>query len=491
MKPHLRMSVARRLTLLAIAESVTIAFLAAIVLISLRHIEDNVAFTRRYGLPPIELIGSVLVQNGHILDTARHQLSTGEELDPAIVDEHVRLLRTLESRYRLDWLIKNNPAPDAVKVKGTLVPAGRSDLIDDEKSAFDDFIDAVRRFEGANSVEPSARLVERTRALRDVQSSLRVLRNVSAAQVVVWQEGVEREVERVRSMVFFVATGGIIIAAWAALHVRRAIAPRIRQLVRKVRRFSEIGVNERIVDAGADEIGILANAIDAGFTAIIERDRDRERFLAVVAHELKTPLSSILGFAQAANRYPDNVALSRRSLDLVERHGARLSRLLEDVLLAARARGGDLPLHREPMDLVTDVERVLAEVETARPGRALSFQGPASAPLLGDQGLLAHALWTLVTYAVAISSPGQAVKVSVVHEPPHCEVRVDLDGRDMSPEEFDRALAPFGALVYEGVGGARTGIGLFLCREIARVHGGALRMEHTGIGLRLVLELPS
>lgn len=490
MKPRLRISVAKRLALLAVAESATISILAVVILISLRQIEENIAFTRRFGLPPIELIGKVLVQNGHILDTARHQLSSGDTLDPATVDEHLRTLHALESRYRLEWLIKANPSADALKARAVLEPAGRTDLIDDEKTAFDDFIDAARRLEAATHLEPPDRTTEMARDLRDIQSSLRVLRNVATGQVIVAQRAVEEEVEQVRSLVLLVAAAGVIAAAWAALHVRRAIAPRIRQLVHKVRRFSEVGVNERVFDAGWDEIGILANAIDAGFTAIMERDREREKFLAVVAHELKTPLSSILGFAQAANQRPDNVELGRRALELVERHGLRLSRLLEDVLLAARARAGDLPIHREPMDLGAGVRKVVAEVQAAAPTREIAIDTPLSAPILADEGLLLHSLWTFITYGVAISA-GLPLRISIVHEPPHCEVRLDVHGRDLSEDEFSRALAPFGALVYEGIGGARTGIGLFLCREIARVHGGALRIERTASGIRLVLELPA
>lgn len=491
MKPHLRISVARRLALLAIAESVTITVLAAIILLSVQRVGEYVAFTRRYGLPPIDAIGKVLVQNGHILDTARHQLSLGEDLDPAIAEEHVRVLRALESRYRFEWLIAGNSTPDAVKGRRVLEPAGRTDLIDDEKAAFDEFIGALRSVDDARKLELPIRTNETVSALTDTQSALRQLRNVSIDQVAVWQAAVQQEIDGVRRLVLIVAVLGIVVATWAALHVRRAIAPRIHQLVRKVRRFAEIGVNERVFDSGQDEIGVLANALDAGFNAIMNRDRDRERFLAVVAHELKTPLSSILGFAQAANLRPGDEKFGRRALELVERHGLRLNQLLEHVLLAARARIGDLTLHRAPTDLAADVCKVVLEVEASGSGRPISVQGLAGAPILADEQLLLHALWVLLTYAVAITPLGKSVSVSIVHEPPRSEVRVDVDGRDLSDAEFAHALAPFGALVYEGVGGARTGIGLFLCREIARVHGGALRMERMPTGLRLVLELPS
>ena len=68
---------------------------------------------------------------------------------------------------------------------------------------------------------------------------------------------------------------GLLGSLALGLQVHRAIAPRIRRLVREVRRFQQLGVHERLLEEGRDEIAVLANALDAGFAAIATQDRER------------------------------------------------------------------------------------------------------------------------------------------------------------------------------------------------------------------------
>jgi signal transduction histidine kinase len=483
-----RISVARRLALLAIVEIATVAILSLVALGAMRHVERNLAVTRHYGVPPINVLGKALIDNNHVRDVVVHQLDSGVAPDRALLERHIQYLRDVEGRYRAEWLIKDNPSPQAQAAREVLASVDHLALIEEEGAAMSRLSDALDHLEVIVNEDPSPDLVQ---TLTNIQNAIRLLNSASTTNLIHWEAALESEVTVVRRRVAVVAVVGLAIAAWAALRVRKAIAPRIRRLVRKVQTFKELGVNETVADRGRDEIGILANAIDAGFGAIVERDRERERFLAIVAHELKTPVSSILGFAHAANTRPNNVDVARKALETVERQGQRLSRLLEDVLLAARARLGDLPCHREPTDLVRDVRKVLDEIAASGESRHVLVEAPHRAPILADKDLLSHALWTLLTYAISASTTSEPVGVHVKSEPPRSEIEVDLQGRHIQREDLERALAPFGSLMYESPSSARTGVGLYLVREIARIHGGALRMEDTNSGYRFLLELPS
>src|SRR5262245_62504400 len=101
--------------------------------------------------------------------------------------------------------------------------------------------------------------------------------------------------------------------------VRRTIAPRIRRLVDKVHRFRDLGVVDQIVDRGDDEIAVLGNALDTGFSAIAARDRERDQFMAVAAHELKTPITSIHGFASVLACHPADRTIADRAIDSISR----------------------------------------------------------------------------------------------------------------------------------------------------------------------------
>jgi two-component system OmpR family sensor kinase len=284
--------------------------------------------------------------------------------------------------------------------------------------------------------------------------------------------------------------GSLILAALLGLHVRAAIAPRIANLVQMVKRFHEFGIHQRVLEQGQDEIAVLANALDVGFAAIAERDRERDRFLAIAAHELKTPMTSIQGFAQVALANP---AQSARALEVIYRQTGRLARLVQDLLLAARARHKELPFHPIARDLAELARRVALEVEAAAPGHAFSVDAPMKVPLLIDEELIAHALWCMFTYASSVSDVERPIPVQVRPGNARVSVAVDIYGPTLPTADLAGVFEPFSALQYEGdIARPRAGVGLFLCREVARLHGGTLRVSNNhGVGSVLTLELPA
>jgi signal transduction histidine kinase len=276
------------------------------------------------------------------------------------------------------------------------------------------------------------------------------------------------------------------------LHVRRAIAPRIQRLVREVQRFKELGVHQRVLEEGRDEIAILANALDAGFAAIAARDRDREQFLAIVAHELKTPMTSILGFTELALARPESTDIRARALGLVRSHAGRLGRLIDDLLLAASTRSGALPFRPQSVDPAALTQKVAAEVVMTMPKRCFDVDVSRSRHLLADEHLLTQAVWTLLTYAAAVAETGRAINVRLEPAGAHLRLEVVFDAPAVTAEEMERAFAPFASVQHEGGSGIRSAVGLFLCREIARVHGGSLlAMNPTEDQRMLVLDLPA
>jgi signal transduction histidine kinase len=284
---------------------------------------------------------------------------------------------------------------------------------------------------------------------------------------------------------------GLLGSFALGLQVHRAIAPRIRRLVRQVQRFKELGVHQRVLEEGRDEIAILANALDAGFAAIAAQDRERERFLALVAHELKTPMTAILGFTELALSRPENAQVRARALDVVRSHANRLGRLIDDLLLAASTRSGALPFRPQSVDAACVTQKVAAEVAVTMPGRSFDVDVERGGRLLADEHLLTQAVWTLLTYAAAIAETGRRILVRL--EPGGARLRLEVvfDAPSVPAEEMERAFAPFASVQYEGGSGIRNAVGLFLCREIARVHGGTLlAMNLTDVQRMLVLDLP-
>jgi two-component system heavy metal sensor histidine kinase CusS len=327
---------------------------------------------------------------------------------------------------------------------------------------------------------------------RDLRTALRRLLRVQVAFIEVENAAIHGRSHQTYSWMSVVGLLGLFGSLALGLQVHQAIAPRIRRLVQQVQKFKELGVHQRVLEEGRDEIAILANALDAGFAAIETQERERERFLALVAHELKTPMTSILGFTELALARPESPEVRARALDVVRSHASRLGRLIDDLLLAASTRSGALPFHPQAVDAACVARKVATEVAVTMPGRSFDVDVDRGGRLLADEHLLTQAVWTLLTYAGAIAETGRKILVRLVPGGARLRLEVVFDAPSVPAEEIERAFAPFASVQYEGGSGVRNAVGLFLCREIARVHGGTLlAMDPTDVQRMLVLELPA
>jgi K+-sensing histidine kinase KdpD len=266
-------------------------------------------------------------------------------------------------------------------------------------------------------------------------------------------------------------------------------ASRVQKLVSYVRRFQDSGKLERVGDRGDDNIAVLANAIDAGFSAIATRERDREQFMAIAAHELKTPVTTIQGYASFLDSHPLS-SDSKRALEIINRQSWRLSRLIEALFLAVRARTGNLRFEPRPLNMSVLVKRVLQEMEPFLSKKTFTSHITDNVSILGDEALLEHALWCLFTCAAALSPESVPVKVTLAKNH-RASLSVDIDPSDYPVAAMEELFLPFRSLQYETADGLRSPIGLYLCREIVRVHNGRLFVHDvSALNPEFLMELP-
>jgi signal transduction histidine kinase len=467
-------SVGRRLTYLVAAEITTALALLILAWVALQKLAADSQFMHRFIHMPVQEINLALDDVARMgkepSDPARERLLLGR------VDEVVK-------HYRATFQVAGNPAPDAQRQRAELSRLGRLDLVDDERRSVATVEQVVARLSAeADRGGFSASDVEALRL------DLRDLLRINLEFVDVAQAEIATNAARTSTMLVSVGLVGIALAGALGWRVRGAIAPRISALVRKVRKFTEYGINERAHIEGHDDIAVLGNALDVGFAAIAERNRERERFLAVAAHELKTPMVSILGFIQAALENPGE---RERALNVIRRQTKRLSHLVEDLLWAASVRGAQLPFHPLSIDISTIVRHLAEEIEEIVPSHPITVLGPSNVLMLADEGLVTHALWSMLSYAGLLSAPDEPIELAVEPTDARVQVKLQVHGSPLPPEDLMRVFEPFSTLQFEGDHRPRSAVGLFLCREIARVHGGTLLVgEQPGIGPVLTLDLP-
>jgi signal transduction histidine kinase len=214
-----------------------------------------------------------------------------------------------------------------------------------------------------------------------------------------------------------------------------------------------------------------------------EAVRQRDEFLSVASHELKTPLTplslKLQNFARAVSAPPDAQLTQRlvRDADVMRRQVKRLSELVNDLLDVSRISTGQLRLELEPVDLSALVREVAArfEPEAERVGCGLTVTAPSLVTGLWDRLRLDQVVSNLLSNALKYGA-GTPVDVHVASDATHVRLRVEDGGIGIPPEAIERIFGRFERAVstrhYGGLG-----LGLYVTRQIVERLGGRVGVE--------------
>ena len=223
--------------------------------------------------------------------------------------------------------------------------------------------------------------------------------------------------------------------------------------------------------------------------------RGRDEFLSVAAHELKTPVTSLRGFAQLAVRQLDATGqieppLARQALDVIDRQSDRLASLVGRLLDVSRIQAGRLVLEPRPSDVTGIVGMVLAgaRARTTRHEIVLEAPGPVFARV--DPTRLEQVMTNLVENAIRYSPDGGRIDVCVAERDGSVEIAVRDRGLGIPPEHRASIFEQYYQAHALNQGGG-MGLGLYISRQIVDLHGGELRAEFPEDGgTRFVVSIP-
>ena len=218
--------------------------------------------------------------------------------------------------------------------------------------------------------------------------------------------------------------------------------------------------------------------------------RARDEFLALAAHELKTPLTSLKGFAQLmARRSTFDLDLLNRMLGQIN----RLDRITRDLLEIARLENGRLELQPHNVDLIALVEAAVLEIQATTSKHTLRFEAP-DGPVTGqwDGDRVVQILENLLSNAVKYSPDAGDVVVRVRSLENEVEVSVQDCGLGIAPQLLPRVFERFYRVADSAETASGLGLGLYVTRTLVEAHGGRIRAESDGPGLgcRFVFTLP-
>jgi PAS domain S-box-containing protein len=268
----------------------------------------------------------------------------------------------------------------------------------------------------------------------------------------------------------------------------------------KPKRFAENDV--RLLQLAADRVALaveqrrLYEVEQQARRQAEEANRTKDEFLALVSHELRSPLNAILGYTRMLRPGPEDREGFSKVTGVIERSAKAQLQIIEDLLDSARIVTGKLRIELSLIDLVPALDAALDTVRSAAEAKGIALVanfGPLPEQVLGDSTRLQQVVWNLLTNAVKFTPEGGQVELRMEGAADHIRIVVSDTGKGVEPEflpfvfdRFRQADSSSGRR-YGGLG-----LGLSLVKHLVELHGGTITAssEGEGRGTTFTITLP-
>ncbi len=285
----------------------------------------------------------------------------------------------------------------------------------------------------------------------------------------------------------------LAISVVVAIILSRSITGPLGRISRAAREIGRGRYDQQIPVRGNDEVARVAESFNTMAREVSRSNNAMRDFLANVSHDLKTPLTSIQGFAQAigegAAGGKDDVEESAR---IIYQEAQRMRDLVDDLLYLSQIESGQMEMRVEPLE-IGELLRACSERFEWRlkeSGTTLTIEAPPLPDFQGDGRRLAQAFGNLMDNAVAYTPAGGSIAVTAGREDSHLRVDVHNTGSYIPPEDLPRVFERFFRVDRARKTG-HSGLGLAIAAEVVEAHGGTIKAESSpDDGTRFIVRLP-
>jgi signal transduction histidine kinase len=300
-----------------------------------------------------------------------------------------------------------------------------------------------------------------------------------------------------------VLEGGVVallLSLVMAFALARWVADPLQQVVLAAQKYPS-GEMEPVSPRGPYEVQVLTRAFNSMVARVQSTQRSQRDFVANVSHELKTPLTSIQGFAQAIlDGTADTPQARQQAAQIIHNEAGRMHRMALDLLDLARLEAGTADLKMSPLDmgvlLRSIVEKFTPQAQTA--GVSLQMNIPEQVPtLIGDGDRLAQVFTNLVDNALKFTPANGQVTLAARNAGAEMEISITDTGAGVPREALPHLFERFYQADPSRAGGETAavrrgaGLGLAIVQEIIQAHGGRISVRsEVGHGTTFVIHLP-
>jgi signal transduction histidine kinase len=301
-------------------------------------------------------------------------------------------------------------------------------------------------------------------------------------------------IRRLDYSLILTGVGTSILAFIFGAAISRTITKPIRELTSATHAMASGKLGQQVTVRSKDEIGELAQSFNKMNDDLARSFNLRKQMTADIAHELRTPLSLIIGHAEAVN---DGVLPpTHENFEIIREEAERLEKLVNDLRTLSLADAGELSLDFQPVD----INKLLADIKTHYMvqfnQKRISLDLEPASDILKvnlDPVRFSQVLMNILDNALRYTPDGGRVTVSTKQMKQNVEIAIQDSGEGVTPEEashlFDRFYRADESRTREDGG---SGLGLAIAKSIVEMHKGKIWAEsEKGKGLRTIIQLPA
>jgi signal transduction histidine kinase len=300
--------------------------------------------------------------------------------------------------------------------------------------------------------------------------------------------------DRIQTTLIIGAIGAVAVSLLLGILLTRTLTHPIRELTTATRAVAEGNYEQRVSVRSKDELGELATSFNLMSTELARSIDLRRQMTADIAHELRTPISVILGHAEGV--YDGVLPPSKETFDIIREEAQRLERMVEDLRILTRADAGELTLTRQyisPLGLLDQVATAYHPI-TQKKKITLDVETPTKLPdILVDIDRMKQVLGNLINNAIHYTPTDGHISLLATQSQTGMEFRVQDSGPGIEPDDlphvFDRFYRTDKSRQRDSGG---SGLGLAIAKSLVENHGGKIWAESKlGGGSTFVIRLPS
>lgn len=286
--------------------------------------------------------------------------------------------------------------------------------------------------------------------------------------------------EIIRSIYRVLIVVGVIVIAISgivSIFLANTIVQPLREVTSVAEKMADGQLKVRSKKKFDDEIGKLSDTLNYMAEELIKKEQLKNNFISSISHELRTPLTSIKGWAITLNSGEVDKKLLEDGLNIIEMESDRLSNLVEELLDFSRYVSGRITIEKDEISLIDAINQIGKQLKPRAKDKSLEFTVSYDSDLpniIADENRIKQVLINLLDNAFKFTDEGGKVSLNASKDGDYVIIEVKDNGPGIHEEDLPYIKEKF----YKGRNSkSNTGLGLSICDEIVKLHGGNMEIK--------------